>query len=277
MTTATKWQLEGARTRITVREWSNPDARYVAVLVHGYAEHSGRYQHVAERLVAHGGAVFAPDHLGHGESGGERVLIEDLSDVVDDLEAVVARAREAHTGLPLVLIGHSMGGIVATAYAQRGDNQLAALVLSGPAIGGNPAFESLLAMDPIPDVPIDPAILSRDPEIGRAYGADPLVWHGPFKRSTLEALFMTIGTVQAGPRLGTLPTLWLHGERDALAPLELTRAAIEAVRGDDLEEHIYPGALHEILNETNREEVLGDVRAFLDRVLARSPASRLEV
>jgi alpha-beta hydrolase superfamily lysophospholipase len=83
-----------------------------------------------------------------------------------------------------------------------------------------------------------------------------------------------IAEIQAGPQLGTLPTLWIHGEQDALAPLEPTRVAIEGVRGDRLEQHIYPGALHEIFNETNRDEVLGDVTSFIDQVLAREPASR---
>jgi alpha-beta hydrolase superfamily lysophospholipase len=177
----------------------------------------------------------------------------------------------------VVLIGHSMGGVIATAYAQRADPRLAALVLSGPVIGGNPAFESLLTMDPIPDVPIDPSILSRDDEVGRAYAADPLIWHGPFKRPTLEALFAMIAKIQAGPGLGSLPTLWLHGDQDALAPLEATRAAIDTVRGDELEEHVYPGALHEIFNETNRDEVLGDVTAFIDRALERERVPGMQV
>ena len=84
-----------------------------------------------------------------------------------------------------MLIGHSMGGLVATRYAQLHGSELAALVLSGPAIGGNPGIEALLAMDPIPDLPIDPSTLSRDPEVGRTYLEDPLVWHGPFRRATL--------------------------------------------------------------------------------------------
>jgi len=153
-----------------------------------------------------------------------------------------------------VLIGHSMGGLVATRYAQLHGSELAALVLSGPAIGGNPGIEALLAMDPIPDLPIDPSTLSRDPEVGRAYLEDPLVWHGPFRRATLEALFAAVRTIAAGPRLGPLPTLWLHGEDDALTPLAETRAAIERVRGERLESIVYPGARHEVLNETNRDD-----------------------
>ena len=211
--------------------------------------------------------VYAPDHLGHGRSEGERALIEDMDDVVADLHSVAQAARSEHPGLPRVLIGHSMGGIVAARYAQLHAGELAALVLSGPAIGGNPEIEALLDLDPIPDVPIDPDVLSRDPEVGRAYADDPLVWHGPFKRPTLEALFAAIRAIAEGPGLGDLPTLWVHGQDDELVPLQYTREAVERIRGTDFEEHVYPGARHEVFNETNRQEVLDDITAFIDRVV----------
>ena len=140
---------------------------------------------------------------------------------------------------------------------------LDALVISAPVIGGNPEIEALLGMDPIPEVPIPPEALSRDPEVGRAYAEDPLVYHGPFKRATLESMFGAVRDVNEGPSLGALPTLWIHGEHDGLAPLEATREAVGRIRGDRLEEHVYPGAMHEVLNETNKDEVLADVEAFL--------------
>jgi alpha-beta hydrolase superfamily lysophospholipase len=114
-------------------------------------------------------------------------------------------------------------------------------------------------------VPIDPAALSRDPAVGEAYAADPLVYHGPFARETLLGFGAAIEAIAAGPSLGALPTLWIHGEDDPIVPLGATREAVERIRGDDLEEHIYPGARHEVLNETNREEVLDDVVGFIRR------------
>jgi alpha-beta hydrolase superfamily lysophospholipase len=263
-------ELAGTRGRIVLHEWPCEHPRYVALVAHGYGEHAGRYADVAGHLVRHGGAVYAPDHLGHGRSEGERALVERVDDLVDDLHAAACKARGDHPGRPVVLIGHSMGGLVATRYAQLHGSELAALVLSGPAIGGNPGIEALLGMDPIPDLPIDPSVLSRDPEVGRAYLEDPLVWHGPFRRATLEALFAAVRTIAAGPPLGRLPTLWLHGEDDALTPLAETRAAMERVRGERFESIVYPGARHEVLNETNRSEVLAAVTSFVDRALARS-------
>jgi len=251
-----------------IHRWSAPAPRSIVLIAHGYGEHAGRYEHVAQRLVDDlGAAVYAPDHRGHGRTDGATGLVEDGEAITGDLHDVSDGARAEHPGLPVALIGHSIGGLIATRYAQRFGDELAALVLSGPVIGGNPAFEQLMAMDPIPDVPIDPAILSRDPAVGEAYAADELVYHGPFRRLTLEQLFAAIGLVAEGGTLGDLPTLWIHGAEDQLVPLEVTRPAIAAIRGSRLQEHIYEGARHEVFNETNRDEVLGDVVAFLEDVL----------
>jgi alpha-beta hydrolase superfamily lysophospholipase len=95
------------------------------------------------------------------------------------------------------------------------------------------------------------------------------VYHGPFQRVTLEQLFAAIDRVAQGPSFGDLPTLWIHGTDDQLVPLELTRPAIEHVRGSNLSERIYEGGRHESFNEINRDEVLGDVIAFLRAALAQ--------
>jgi alpha-beta hydrolase superfamily lysophospholipase len=260
-------ELAGSRGRIVLYEWPCERPRYIALIAHGYGEHAARYGHVADYLVRHGGVVYAPDHLGHGRSEGERALVERVEDMVEDLEAVARTAADDHPDLPVVLIGHSMGGIVATRFAQRHASPLAALVLSGPAIGGSPAIEALLTMDPIPDVPIDPSTLSRDPEVGRAYAEDPLVWHGPFRRATLEAMVAAVRAIGAGPSLA-LPVLWLHGEDDALVPVADTRTAVQRLAGARLESVTYPGARHEVLNETNRDQVLAALTSFIDRALA---------
>jgi alpha-beta hydrolase superfamily lysophospholipase len=273
MSMANDISITGARGNVCIRRWDTTNPQRIVIMAHGIGEHSGRYEHVAQRLAADGAVVYAPDHHGHGRSDGERGVVSDIEVLVDDLAAVLALAQARHPGLPSAMLGHSLGGIVVTRLVQRGDHGLSALVLSGPAIGGNPAFEGLLAMDPIPDIPIDPAILSRDPEVGEAYASDPLVYHGPLSRATLEAIFAAVGAIADGPGLGTLPTLWIHGEEDGLAPLAATRLAIERIRGDQLEEQIYPGARHEVLNEINREDVLDEVASFLDGVVPRAAAA----
>ncbi|MBI3784714.1 MAG: lysophospholipase [Deltaproteobacteria bacterium] len=268
-----KHELRGSGGRLVVHSWGEPEgeptARYIALLAHGYGEHAGRYEHVAQRLVAHGAAVYAPDHRGHGLSDGDRALIEDVEAMVDDLHAVADFARGRHPRLPMILIGHSMGGLLAARFAQRYEPELMGLVLSGPAIGGNPEMKQLLALDPIPEIPIDPATLSRDPQVGRAYAEDPLVFHGPFARQTLKSLFEAIDRVAAGPSLD-VPGLFIHGDDDRLVPLDPARDAARRLCTDFLEEHVYAGGRHELFNETNKEEVLDDVVSFVDAVLQRT-------
>ena len=256
--------LAGSAGALVVHVWPNDDARFAALLAHGIGEYSGRYQHVVDS----GGVVYSPDHRGHGKSDGERGLVDDIEAMVTDLHLVADRVRADRPELPLVLIGHSLGGIIATRFAQRYPGELAALVLSAPVIGGNPGFEALLGMDPLPDVPLDPAMLSRDPDVGEAYAADPLVYHGPLSRKTLETIFGMGETIAAGPNLGDLPTLWIHGESDPLAPYNVTAAAFKHVGGSALETKVYQGGMHESFNETNKQEVLDDVTEFLDRVLS---------
>jgi alpha-beta hydrolase superfamily lysophospholipase len=259
----------GRQVEIAMSVWQNPEARHIVILVHGYGEHLGRYEHVAQFLVQRGAVVAGPDHIGHGRSGGERVEVADYSLVVDDLHAVVERLKERHPDLPVVLVGHSMGGMIAARYAQLHRDELVGLVLSGPVLGTWSSVTDLLALQEIPHDPLDVSTLSRDPRVGEIYSEDELVWHGPFKRQTVEALDAALRTISAGPKLGDLPTLWLHGEDDQLVPLNETRAGIDTLGFTHLEEVIYPQARHEVFNETNKDEVLTKTAEFIDR--ATSP------
>jgi alpha-beta hydrolase superfamily lysophospholipase len=263
----------GGQEEIAMSLWENPGARHIVILAHGYGEHLGRYEHVAQFLVERGALVAGPDHVGHGRSGGERVVVTDYSLVVDDLHMVVERVKKRHPEMPVVLVGHSMGGMIAVRYAQLHRDELVGLVLSGPVLGTWSSVTDLREVDEIPDDPLDVSTLSRDPRVGEIYSADDLVWHGPFKRQTLRALDAALRTINAGPKLGELPTLWLHGEDDQLVPLSETRAGIDTLGFTDLEEVIYPQARHEVFNETNKDEVLSKTAEFIDRA-TRSPATR---
>lgn len=264
-----EWTFEGSQVPIVARSWrdSTSAPRFVALIVHGYGEHIGRYDHVAASLIANGAVVYGVDHIGHGKSGGERALVSNFDDVVADVHSVAATVCAQWPDLPVVLIGHSMGGMIGARYAQLHGDELDAVVLSGAAVGNFDLLEQLLALDPLPDIPLDPSILSRDPAVGDAYAADPLVWHGPFKRPTLAAMAATVATINSGGTLGELPLLWVHGADDQLVPIEGTRVGIEALRGTTFDQHAYQGARHEVFNETNADEVLADVNAFIDEVL----------
>jgi alpha-beta hydrolase superfamily lysophospholipase len=268
MTAAQEWTLDGHAGRLAGRTWGGGSPTHVVLLAHGYGEHCGRYEHVAAALVDAGAVVTAVDHVGHGKSDGDRVVVADFERVVDDLHLADEQARAQHPGLPVVLIGHSMGGLIAARYAQRYGDSLAAVVLSGPLVG-DWGGAALLDLPELPDAPLDSTTLSRDPEVGRAYEADPLVWHGSFQRPTIEAIARGLAAVQEGPSLGSLPLMWAHGEDDRLVPLAGSRTGVAHLRGETYVERHYPGAQHEIFNETNRDEVLADVVAFIRDVLPR--------
>ena len=249
--------------RVQVRSWPADNPRRLVVLVHGYGEHIGRYEHVADALAARGSAVVGPDHVGHGRSGGEQALVEDFEPIVDDLRAVVQDARGE---LPVVMVGHSMGGLIATRYAQRHREDLAGLVLSGPAIGLGPVIEGWLGGPELPSDPIDVAVLSRDPAVGEAYAADTLVYHGGWKRPTLEAFVAADKAIADGPGFGDLPLLYVHGAEDQLVPLALARPVVERLAGPDSDLRVIEGARHEVFNELDKEQTIELVAGFAERV-----------
>ena len=209
-----------------VQRWETDDPRRLVVLVHGYGEHIGRYEHVGRALAARGSLVVGPDHVGHGRSEGERALVVDFEPIVDDVHALVTEARGE---LPVVMVGHSMGGLIATRYAQRYGSSLSGLVLSGPAIGLSPVLTTWL--DDPPSDPIAGDMLSRDPAVGEAYANDPLVYHGGWKRETLQAFIDADTAIAAGPGFGSLPLLYVHGAEDPLVPVDFARPVVEGLAG----------------------------------------------
>jgi alpha-beta hydrolase superfamily lysophospholipase len=141
--------------------------------------------------------------------------------------------------------------LVAARYAQRNDQTLTAVILSSPLIGRSDAISAMLSVEELPNVPLDASALSRDAVVGEAYAADPLVWHGSFKRTTLEAMQRAVEAVAAGPSLGELPLLWIHGADDRLVPMERSRTAIEYLRGNRVVERVYPGGRHADVRDTH--------------------------
>ncbi len=285
---------------VVYRSWlATADLRGVAVIAHGASEHSGRYDRFAAALAAAGFAVLAPDHRGHGltaaSTGPGAIGERGLDGVLDDLAGVVALGRTAAPTVPLVLIGHSMGSVIALRYAETRGDQLAALVLSGPlgvvpgvdetiaelegavsgGLGGSPvdalgAFNA--AFEPA-RTPYD--WLSRDPAEVDAYLADPLCGDDlPLTYGYLLAVLQGVrdGADRAGDLPDGLPVLVTAGERDPVSDGTVqARALAERLQagGAQVSERYYPDARHEILNETNRDEVEADVVGWLDASVPR--------
>ena len=258
--------FDGSEGRIHYSRWEPTGAaRRIVQIVHGYAEHGGRYAHVAEALAGRGAAVYADDHLGHGRSDGERALITDFAHVVDDLMSLASIARSEHPGIPLVLVGHSMGGLLSGLVAERRPEQVAGIAFCGAVIGDWDWARQVLAEPELPHIPFDPLALSRDPEVGAAYAADPLVYHGQYKRALLEAEVAALDRFQEGIDRLTMPVLFLHGTEDPFVPYSRSLQAVRDMPSGDVTVHVYEGGRHEVLNEINRGEVIGHLLDWVDR------------
>jgi alpha-beta hydrolase superfamily lysophospholipase len=259
----------GRTGRISYRRWV-PDGPVAAVVivVHGYAEHCGRYAHVAQVFAGRGIATYAPDHVGHGRSEGERALIADFEDVVGDLATLAGIAATEHPGTPLVMVGHSMGGLLTARFAERFPDRLAGAAFLGAVLGDWRWAREVLALPELPPSDSDPSGMSRDPDACRAYAEDPLVYHGTYKRQLLEAEVRCLDRFNAELDRITIPVAFLHGEDDPFVPYQDSLDAVRRMPTDDVEVHLYPGARHELVNETNRDEVIADLLAFVHRVTA---------
>lgn len=250
---AVLYAADGAE--IFYRTWpAVPGPRAVIVLVHGMGEHSGRYRHVAEFLSQRGMAVYALDQRGHGLTSGEKGTVGRFEDLLDDLETFMRLAVTEHPGLPLVLFGHSMGGLIVTAYMLERSLLPDYLVLSGPAIV--PIF------DPA-DRTIDPTRLSRDPAAWRSYLEDPLVLRERVQDGLFVALAQGLGLLVGRAGQIEVPVLLIHGEADALCSAEGARAYVQSTSSSDATVLVYPGGRHEMLNEINRDDVLEDLWSWL--------------
>jgi alpha-beta hydrolase superfamily lysophospholipase len=288
---------------VTYRRWL-PDGppRATVQVVHGASEHSGRYERLAAALTGRGLAVYAMDLRGHGRTaegtGTGRFGAPGVDGVLDDVRALHLVAAEQHPGLPRLLLGHSMGSIIALAAAERDGADLAGLALSGP-LGVNPGLADTVTQLEVAlaaglgDQPLDalgpfnaafePARtpydwLSRDEAEVDAYLADPLAGDemplthayaaGVFGMNVRAASPEGVAELPAG-----LPVLLLSGQRDPVGGVDAGQvtalAGLLRDRGLPVEQHVYPDARHEVFNETNRDEVVSDL---LDWVEQRLPA-----
>ena len=244
-------------------------ARAAVLLLHGIAEHSGRYQNVGDRFAAAGFDTVAIDHRGYGLSGGRRGHCDRWSQFSDDVADQLFEVRKL--GLPTVLLGHSLGGLMATRFVVDDRPEPDLLVLSGPALGAQiprrlriaaPVLGRLLPNLEIKDEG-DPSLLSSDPRVGELFYADPLRVPNPTARMGMEIL-RAISQARAGIERVTMPTLVVHGGDDALVPPEASEI-FETL--PNAERIVYPGLRHEVFNEPTGTEVIDRVVAWINERL----------
>lgn len=246
----------------------------IAVIVHGLAEHGGRYDELAARLGARGLAVYALDHRGHGRSAGVRAFIPSAAAIVGDLGAFLANVRARHPGLGVTVIGHSFGGAVALLAALDYPARIDRLVLSAPAVATDPKLPRvrllvgrlLSAIAPTVGIlKLPAAAVSRDPAVVAAYRADPLVWHGAIPARTVVELLGAMRQIGLRAAELSVPVLVMHGGADALVPLRHNAPVYARLPGGLATLRVYEGLAHELFNEPERAAVYADLENWLDR------------
>jgi len=261
------------------RSWSGPAQNpRVLVLVHGLAEHSGRYANFAEFLVGRGFRVHAYDHRGHGLSEGRRNDAPSFQHLVDDLARFLRVVRREEGERPLALLGHSAGALIAGALLAQGAAGVSAAVLTAPALALPSWWDTprerlaRLVVVIAPRFPVrtgvEPSDLSRDPEVVASYVSDPMV---RFHMALRLGAALLDGIADLRGRAGEIhtPVLLAYGTRDPLTPEEPIRRFAEGLLAPGSELRSYPDMRHEILNERGNTEVYRDIAGWLD---ARMPA-----
>ena len=263
---------DGLRLYLRRHEAANP--RGEVLITHGFGEHCGRYGALTDHLVAHNYSVTAYDHRGHGLSDGLPGHVESFGEYDGDLGKLISSVRSRSQVKSLFLIAHSMGGLIALRYLAQTSGTVNGAIISAPLIeiavpvaahklmiarvGARMAPRMLL------DNEINPSHLSRDPEVGRAYVADPLVNRKVSAKWFAEAARAMHEVGEWVPRI-TTPLLVLHGSDDRLASVDATRSAFERIGSQDKELVIYPGFYHELFNEPEKRDVFERVTDWLNK------------
>lgn len=250
-----------------------PDApRAHVALVHGYADHCGRYRRVIDSLAKDGFAVHSFDYRGHGKADGKRGFVARWSDYLDDLGAFWQRVRKAAGPQKTFLMGHSHGGLMSTHFAAGKPEGISGLILSSPYLKlalTPPAMKVLgakLVGTLVPWMPVKTEFteqdLSRDVEWQKETAADPLYFHIVTPRFFTESNKAQVEALTLGPTLD-LPVFMFVGEKDGIASPTATRAFFETVASSDKRFKEYPGMKHEVLCEIGKEEVWKDVSGWI--------------
>lgn len=244
--------------------------RATVALLHGLAEHAGRYAALAERLNAANIELVAVDLRGHGRSPGARTWVERFDEYLNDAHALLESA--SRPGTPLFLMGHSMGGTIATLFAIErlatlaGEVQpVTGLILSSPALApGKDVPRWMLAASRVVSrlwprykaMKIEPSLLSRDPRIVEANRCDALVHHGAVPARTGAEILAAMARIEQGRGSLRLPVLVYHGAADKLTEPEGSRAFVQHVGSPDRTLTLYDAAFHETMNDLDRERVI---------------------
>jgi acylglycerol lipase len=248
-------------------------AKAIVLVAHGLGEHISRYDNLVNNLVPRGYAVYGLDHQGHGKSEGQKVYVDRFQVYLDDLKTLHDMVRRENPDQKIFLLGHSMGGLIATAYTLQHQQELTGLIVSAPLLeagesvsGGTILAARILSviMPKLGVQALDSTHLSRDKAVVEAYDKDPLVFRGKITARLGSEMFTTMAKVEPQMPKITLPLLIMQGSDDKLVSHEGSKTLYATAGSKDKTLNIYDGFYHEIFNEADRAKVFADLDNWLD-------------
>lgn len=259
---------------IYYQHWQPEDApKAILLVVHGLAEHSGRYMNLVNYFVPRGYAVYGLDHIGHGKSDGMRVYLERFSEFTGPLKTYFDMIQGWHPGKPVFLVGHSMGGLIGAVYLLEHQDELKGAVLSAPAVKVSDTISPVtitvgkILSGILPKaglLALDATAISKDKAVVSAYINDPLVYTGKVTARLAAEMLSAMQRVTAQAADIRLPILLLQGSADRLIDPGGAKMLQEKASTPDKTLKMYDGLYHEVFNEPEREQVLQDVEAWLE-------------
>ena len=263
--------------KIATKSWpAQGAARGVMILIHGFNAHSGYMEWPAEEFSAHGLATYALDLRGRGKSEGERFYVEKFSDYLADVDKLVGQARTENPGLPIFVLGHSAGGVIATSYVFEHQSEIAGLVCESFAYDvGLPhlvqlALEGVSHLAPHVHVfSLNNADFSRDPAAVDRMNNDPLIAKESQPAETAAEMLKAADRLTENFTKFTVPVMIIHGTADKATRPAGSEKFFDLAASSDKTLRLYEGHYHDLLNDTGREEVMADVQGWID---ARLPA-----
>lgn len=241
------------------------DIKAITILVHGLAEHSGRYKYLTDKLNGENFGVYKFDHRGHGKSEGQRAFYSDFNELLDDINFIVELAKEENPNLPLFLIGHSMGGFGVASFGVKYPNKVDGIVISAGLTRDKK--ETLAAvpddLDPHFEIPneLTDGVCSVE-EVRIDYVNDPLNCK-TFTAGLAQSVNKGVAWLKDKSKGFAYPVLLLHGSEDALVSYEDSLEFFSDISSQDKQVKLYGGLYHEIFNEYSKDEVIGDVLVWI--------------
>lgn len=261
--------------RLHEQSWApekESDIKAILIVVHGYGEHSGRYDHVGTFFAENGFYVAAFDHRGHGQSDGKDTILRSIDDCAEDVEVFLERIRTRVPGTPGFILAHSMGGLIVTDFVLRKQPQLNGILLSGASVKISDEISPFLVKiagvlgkiaPNMKTIKLDGNSVSRDPNEIEKYNNDPLNYRGGVPAATGAAMNNAISYIDTHAEDFSLPVRIMFGTDDKMADPAGSRNLYETISSKDKTLVPYEGLYHEILNEPEKQQIMEECLAWM--------------